>query len=128
MPAGDVPSTPPFGRLLSAMVTPFGADGSLDLEGAARLARYLVDDQGHDGLVISGTGGESPTTSDAEKAELLRVVSRAVGDRARILAVVGTFNTEHTVMLAEQAADRGAHGLLVLTPYYSRPPQSGLLE
>ena len=78
--------------------------------------------------MISGTGGESPTTSDAEKAELLRVVTRAVGDRARVLAGVGTFNTEHTVMLAEQAAESGAHGLLVVTPYYSRPPQSGLLE
>ena len=128
MAAVDDASTLPFGRLLSAMVTPFGPDGSLDLDGAARLASYLVDDQGHDGLVVSGTTGESPTTSDDEKAELLRVVLDAVGDRARVLTGVGTFNTEHTVKLAERAAAIGAHGLLVVTPYYSKPPQSGLLE
>ena len=128
MSAGDQVPAPPFGRLLSAMVTPFGPDGSLDLDGAARLASYLVEDQGHDGLVVSGTTGESPTTSDDEKAELLRVVLDAVGDRARVLTGVGTFNTEHTVTLAERAAAIGAHGLLVVTPYYSKPPQSGLLE
>lgn len=119
---------PPFGRLLTAMVTPFGAHGGLDLDAAAALATYLVDDLQHDGLVVSGTTGESPTTTDAEKTELLRVVLAAVGDRASVLTGVGTFSTAHTVELARQAAEAGAHGLLVVTPYYSRPPQAGLLE
>jgi 4-hydroxy-tetrahydrodipicolinate synthase len=122
------PSEPPFGRLLTAMVTPFAGDGSLDLDAAAGLANYLIDDLGNDGLVISGTTGESPTTSDTEKADLLRVVLDAVGDRATILAGVGTFNTEHTLELAATAAKLGAHGLLVVTPYYSKPPQAGLVE
>lgn len=117
----------PFGRLLTAMVTPFGVDGSLDLDKAAQLATYLVDEQGNDGLVINGTTGESPTTSDAEKADLVRTVVDAVGDRAHVVAGVGTFDTVHTIQLAEQAAKAGAHGLLVVTPYYSRPPQTGLL-
>jgi 4-hydroxy-tetrahydrodipicolinate synthase len=122
------PPSPPFGRVLTAMVTPFAGDGSLDLDAAAGLASYLVDQLGNDGLVISGTTGESPTTSDAEKAELLRVVIDSVGDRATILAGVGTFNTEHTVELAATAAKLGASGLLVVTPYYSKPPQAGILE
>jgi 4-hydroxy-tetrahydrodipicolinate synthase len=122
------PSSPPFGRVLTAMVTPFAGDGSLDLDAAAGLASYLVDQLGNDGLVISGTTGESPTTSDAEKADLLRVVIDSVGDRATILAGVGTFNTEHTVELAATAAKLGASGLLVVTPYYSKPPQAGILE
>jgi 4-hydroxy-tetrahydrodipicolinate synthase len=110
------------------MVTPFAGDGSLDLDAAAGLANYLVDELGNDGLVISGTTGESPTTSDAEKADLLRVVLDAVGDRAQILAGVGTFDTEHTLELAATAAKLGARGLLVVTPYYSKPPQPGILE
>lgn len=122
------PSGPPFGRLLTAMVTPFDVDGSLDLDAAAGLASYLVDELGNDGLVISGTTGEGPTTSDAEKADLLRVVLDAVGDRARIVAGVGTFNTEHTLELAATAAKVGADGLLVVTPYYSKPPQAGITE
>jgi 4-hydroxy-tetrahydrodipicolinate synthase len=109
------------------MVTPFDVSGALDLAKAAQLATYLVDEQGNDGLVISGTTGESPTTTDAEKADLLAAVVDAVGDRARIVAGVGTFDTVHSVQLAEQAAKAGAHGLLVVTPYYSRPPQAGLL-
>jgi 4-hydroxy-tetrahydrodipicolinate synthase len=122
------PSGPPFGRVLTAMVTPFAGDGSLDLDTAAGLASYLVDQLGNDGLVISGTTGESPTTSDAEKADLLRVVVDSVGDRATILAGVGTFNTEHTLELAATAAKLGASGLLAVTPYYSKPPQAGILE
>ena len=109
------------------MVSPFGVAGELDLDAAAALATYLIDEQGNDGLVVNGTTGESPTTTDAEKAELVRVVSDAVGDRAHIVAGVGTFDTVHTVHLAEQAAKAGASGLLVVTPYYSRPPQAGLL-
>jgi 4-hydroxy-tetrahydrodipicolinate synthase len=117
----------PFGRLLTAMVTPFGADGTLDLAKAAELATYLVDEQHNDGLIISGTGGESPTTSDAEKTDLLHAVVDAVGDRAYLVAGVGTFDTVHSVHLAERAAKAGAHGLLLVTPYYSKPPQAGLL-
>ena len=118
----------PFGRLLTAMVTPFASDGSLDLGMAAQLATYLVDEQGNDGLVINGTTGESPTTTDAEKADLVRAVVDAVGDRARVVAGVGTFDTAHTAHLAEQAAKSGAHAVLVVTPYYSRPPQAGLVR
>ena len=118
----------PFGRMLTAMVTPFAPDGSLDLAAAGRLASYLVDEQGNDGLVVNGTTGESPTTSDAEKADIVRAVVDAVGDRARVVAGVGSFDTAHTVHLAEQAAKSGAHALLVVTPYYSRPPQAGLLR
>jgi 4-hydroxy-tetrahydrodipicolinate synthase len=117
----------PFGRVLTAMVTPFDVSGAIDLDTATRLAGYLVDDQANDGLVISGTGGESPTTSDAEKADLVQAVVEAVGDRAHIVAGIGTFDTIHSVHLAQQAAKAGAHGLLSVTPYYSKPPQSGLL-
>jgi len=116
----------PFGRLLTAMVTPFAPDGSLDLEGAAKLAAYLVDEQRNDGLVVSGTTGESPTTTDAEKEILLRVVVDAVGDRAQVIAGVGTNNTAHTIELAHAAEKAGAHGLLVVTPYYNKPPQAGV--
>ena len=117
----------PFGRLLTAMVTPMRADGSLDVDGAARLATHLVDTQGNDGLVISGTTGESPTTTDAEKDALLRAVVEAVGDRAQVVAGVGTNDTHHTVELARAAEKAGAHGLLVVTPYYNKPPQAGLV-
>ena len=117
----------PFGRVLTAMVTPFTDDGELDLAAAAELASDLVD-LGNDGLVISGTTGESPTTSDAEKEALLREVLAAVGDRATVVAGVGTNDTVHTVELARTAQRAGAHGLLVVTPYYSKPPQAGLLH
>ena len=110
------------------MVTPFHPDGSLDAEGAARLATYLVDEQGNDGLVVSGTTGESPTTTDAEKETLLRAVVEAVGDRAHVIAGVGTYNTHHSVELAQAAEKAGAHALLAVTPYYSRPPQTGLIR
>src|SRR6266516_466776 len=117
----------PFRRLLTAMVTPCGVSCDLDLDKAAELATYLVDEQRNDALVVNGTTGESPTTTDAEKADLVRAVVDAVGDRAKIVAGVGTFDTVHTIHLAEQAAKSGADGLLVVTPYYSRPPQAGLL-
>src|SRR5450631_4864200 len=120
------PTAPPWGRVLTAMVTPFTADGGLDLDGAQQLASYLVD-HGNDGLVISGTTGESPTTTDEEKDRLLRAVLEAVGDRATIVAGVGTNDTAHTCELARHAERAGAHGLLVVTPYYSKPPQSGLV-
>jgi 4-hydroxy-tetrahydrodipicolinate synthase len=117
----------PFGRMLTAMVTPMTADGALDAEGAARLAAHLVDDLRHDGLVISGTTGESPTTSDEEKDRLLRAVIGAVGDRASVVAGVGTNDTAHTCQLARQAERAGADGLLVVTPYYNKPPQNALV-
>lgn len=117
----------PFGRLLTAMVTPFDVAGALDPAGAAALATYLVDEMGNDGLVVNGTTGESPTTTDAEKADVVQAVTEAVGDRAHVVAGVGTFDTVHTIHLAQQAAKAGAHGLLVVTPYYSRPPQAGLI-
>jgi 4-hydroxy-tetrahydrodipicolinate synthase len=117
----------PFGRLITAMVTPFDVGGALDLDKAAELATYLVDVQDNDSLVINGTTGESPTTSDAEKAELIAAVKAAVGDRAAIIAGVGSNDTVHTIALAEQATKAGAHGLLVVTPYYNRPPQAGVL-
>jgi 4-hydroxy-tetrahydrodipicolinate synthase len=112
--------------MLTAMVTPMTADGSLDYDGAARLAAYLVDEMRNDGLVLSGTTGESPTTTDGEKERLLRAVLEAVGDRATIVAGVGTYDTAHTIELARQAERAGAHGLLAVTPYYNKPPQEGL--
>jgi len=118
----------PFGRLLTAMMTPFAPDGSLDVAGAQKLAAYLVDEQRNDGLVISGTGGETPTTTDAEKETLLRAVVEAVGERCKIVAGVGTNNTAHTLELARAAEKAGAHGLLVVTPYYNKPPQSGVAK
>jgi 4-hydroxy-tetrahydrodipicolinate synthase len=127
--SGESAPTPavPFGRLLTAMVTPMTSDGSVDYAGAARLADYLVSDMRNDGLVISGTTGESPTTSDAEKDRLLRTVIDTVGDRATIVAGVGTNDTHHTCELARQAEQAGADGLLVVTPYYNKPPQNGLV-
>ena len=119
-------SPAPFGRVLTAMVTPFTAQGELDLDRAASLAESLVA-QGNDGLVVSGTTGESPTTSDAEKDALLRAVVEAVGDRAHVVAGVGTNDTRHTSELAQAAEKAGATGLLVVTPYYSKPPQAGLV-
>ncbi len=116
-----------FGRVLTAMVTPFRADGSLDLDAAQRVASHLVD-HGHDGLVISGTTGESPTTSDEEKERLLRAVLEAVGDRARVVAGSGTNDTHHTIELSRAAEKAGAHGLLIVTPYYNKPPQEALVR
>jgi len=118
----------PFGRVQTAMVTPFNSDGSLNLAESRRLAAHLVDVQGNDALVINGTTGESPTTTDAEKLALLEAIVDEVGDRARIVAGVGTFDTLHTIELARQAEQAGAHGLLVVTPYYSRPPQDALAD
>ncbi|MCL3837420.1 4-hydroxy-tetrahydrodipicolinate synthase [Aeromicrobium duanguangcaii] len=116
----------PFGRLLTAMATPFTADGELDLDAAAALAQHLVE-SGSDGIVVSGTTGESPTTTGEEDGRLLAAVLEAVGDRATIVAGVGTNDTRHTVELAEQAVRVGAHGLLLVSPYYSKPPQAGIL-
>ncbi|MGC5400030.1 4-hydroxy-tetrahydrodipicolinate synthase [Streptomyces sp. DT20] len=115
----------PFGSTLCAMITPFTADGALDPDAAARHASALVAD-GCDGLVLSGTTGESPTTSDAEKVTLVRAVREAVGPGVPVIAGIGTSDTRHTVELARQAERAGADGLLVVTPYYSRPPQAAV--
>ena len=124
--AGDTTSpSRPFGRALCAMVTPFTDAGALDLDGARRLAAHLVA-RGCDGLVLNGTTGESPTTSDAEKAELIAAVREAVGERVPLVAGVGTADTLHTVELARAAEKAGADGALVVSPYYSRPPQDAL--
>jgi 4-hydroxy-tetrahydrodipicolinate synthase len=116
----------PFGRMVTAMITPMTSDGAVDYDGAARLAAYLVDDMRNEGLVLSGTTGESPTTTDEEKERLLRVVLDTVGDRAKVVAGVGTNATAHTKELAAQAERAGAHGLLVVTPYYNKPAQDAL--
>src|SRR5690349_10500858 len=120
------PITRTFGSVLVAMVTPFTDQGELDLDAAQRVATHLVDN-GCDGLVVSGTTGESPTTTDAEKESLLRAVLEAVGGRAVVITGIGTNDTAHSVELAQQAAKAGAHGLLAVTPYYSKPPQAGLI-
>lgn len=118
----------PFGRVMTAQVTPFHADGSLNIAEARRLAAHLVDVQGNDSLVINGTTGEAPTTTDAEKFALVEAVVAEVGDRAKVIAGVGTFSTAHTIELAKQAEQAGCDGLLVVTPYYSRPPQDAVAD
>ncbi|HET6624804.1 MAG TPA: 4-hydroxy-tetrahydrodipicolinate synthase [Nocardioidaceae bacterium] len=115
----------PFGRVLTAMVTAFADDGSLDLDGTARVAEHLAN-TGHDGVVVSGTTGEAPTTSTDEDGRLLRAVVEAVGDRMQVVAGVGTNNTAHSIELAEQAEKLGAHGVLLVTPYYNKPSQEGV--
>ena len=116
----------PFGRVLTAMITPFTADGAVDHEAAARLGRHLVDN-GSDGLVVSGTTGESPTLTSDEKVALFATVKSAVGDRATVVAGTGTYNTAESVELSKRAADVGADGILAVTPYYSKPEQRGLI-
>ncbi|MFD2796143.1 4-hydroxy-tetrahydrodipicolinate synthase [Promicromonospora vindobonensis] len=120
-------SARPFGAVLTAMVTPMTPDGAIDLKAAAKLAKKLIDD-GNDGLVLSGTTGESPVTHTPEKVELVAAVVEAVGDRAAILAGAGSNDTAHAIRMATQAADAGADGLLVVSPYYSRPTQEGLYQ
>jgi 4-hydroxy-tetrahydrodipicolinate synthase len=117
----------PFGRMLTAMATAFHDDGSVDLDGTARIAAHLVD-HGNDGVVVSGTTGESPTTSVEEDGQILAAVRDAVGDRATVVAGVGTNATAHSVELARQAAKIGADGLLLVTPYYNKPGQVGVLH
>ena len=118
----------PFGRVLTAMVTPLTEDGTVDLAGTQELAAYLVDRCAHDGLVIAGTTGESPTLSDAEQRSVLEVVLDAVGDRATVVAGVGTNDTAHSIEKARDAERLGAHGVMAVTPYYNKPPQAGLLR
>ena len=125
---GEISPAKPFGVMLTAMITPFHADGSVDLDGAGTLAAHLVDNLRHDGLVINGTTGESATKTDEEDLAVLTAVLDAVGDRATILAGVGTNDTRHSVEAARAAARAGAHGVMAVTPYYNRPPQEGLVR
>src|SRR5688572_23929942 len=118
----------PFGRVLTAMITPLAEDGSIDLSGAQELAAHLVDRQAHDGLVVFGTTGESPTISDGEQHAVLEAVMDAVGDRATVIAGVGTNDTAHSIEKAQAAEQLGVHGLLAVTPYYNKPPQEGLFR
>ena len=115
----------PFGHVLTAMITPFDGDGGVDHGKVWDLARYLVD-TGSDGLVVGGTTGESPTLSGDEKVALFGSVVEAVGERARVIAGTGTYDTRESIELSERAAAAGCHGLMAVTPYYSRPSQEGL--
>ena len=116
-----------LGEVLTATVTPFDADGAVDYERYRELCAFLVDN-GSDGVVVSGTTGESPTLSDHERVELLRVAIDSIGDRATVLAGTGTNSTTHSIHLTEQAHEAGAHGFLVVTPYYNKPPPRGIVE
>jgi 4-hydroxy-tetrahydrodipicolinate synthase len=118
----------PFGVMLTAMITPFASDGSQDLAGAQKLATHLVDNLGHDGLVINGTTGEASTKSDSEDLALLQAVVEAVGDRATVIAGVGTNDTSHSISSAKAAAKVGVDALMAAAPYYNRPPQQGIFE
>jgi len=115
----------PFGRLLTAMVTPFKDDLTIDWAGVEKLASHLQS-TGHDGIVVNGTTGEAPTTSDEEKLEIIKVVKRATGGKVKVVAGAGNNETSHSIEQAEMAAQAGADGLLVVTPYYNKPPQAGI--
>ena len=116
---------PPFGRLITAMVTPFDKDGAIDWDGVAKLAQHLVD-TGHDGIAVNGTTGEAPTTKSSEKLEIIKVVKSVVGDKITVLSGAGDNETSYTVEQAKRSQDAGADGLLVVTPYYNKPPQAGI--
>jgi 4-hydroxy-tetrahydrodipicolinate synthase len=115
-----------LGHVLTAIVTPFREDGTVDFDAFQRLARHLVD-HGSDGLVVAGTTGESPTLSDAERLDLIRAAIQAVGGDAAVVAGTGTYSTAHSVHLTERAHELGADGLLIVTPYYNKPPQRGIV-
>lgn len=115
----------PFGELLTAMVTPMRQDGAVDFDKAAKLAEYLVD-HGSDGVVVCGTTGESPTLDADEKVGLFEAVMQAVGDRAKVIAGTGTYDTRESIELTRRAEGVGVHGIMLVVPYYNRPPQEGL--
>ena len=115
----------PFGRLITAMVTPFAKDGSIDWDGVAALATHLAD-HGHDAIAVNGTTGEAPTTKSSEKLEIIKVVKSTVGSRVKVLSGAGDNETSYTVEQARRSADAGADGLLIVTPYYNKPPQAGI--
>jgi len=116
---------PPFGRLITAMVTPFNKSGEIDWPGMEKIAAHLVA-TGHDGIAVNGTTGEAPTTSDDEKDQIIKTVRKVVGDKIKIIAGAGNNETSHSVEQAKRAAKAGADGLLVVTPYYNKPPQAGI--
>src|SRR5688500_12273984 len=115
-----------LGEILTAMVTPFRADGSVDLDAFRSLARHLVDN-GSDGIVVTGTTGESPTMSDEERVQLYTAALEEAGDRATVVAGTGTYDTRHSIHLTERATQLGVDGVLVVTPYYNKPPQRGIV-
>ena len=115
----------PFGRLITAMVTPFAKDGSIDWDGVATLANHLAD-HGHDAIAVNGTTGEAPTTKSSEKLEIIKVVKSTVGTRVKVLSGAGDNETSYTVEQVKRSADAGADGLLIVTPYYNKPPQAGI--
>jgi len=118
-------STPPFGRLITAMITPFTKELEINWSGVEEIAAHLVA-SGHDGIVVNGTTGEAPTTSDEEKVEIIKVVKSVVGSKIHVIAGAGNNETSHSVIQGQQAQSAGADGLLVVTPYYNKPPQSGV--
>ena len=119
-------STPaPFGRLITAMVTPFKSDGEIDWDGVAKLAQHLVD-TGHDGIAVNGTTGEAPTTKSSEKLEIIKVVKSVVGSKVKVLSGAGDNETSYTVEQAKRSQEAGADGILIVTPYYNKPPQAGI--
>ncbi|MEY2837306.1 MAG: hypothetical protein RLZ46_688 [Actinomycetota bacterium] len=115
----------PFGQLITAMVTPFDKDGAIDWDGVARLALHLVD-TGHDGIAVNGTTGEAPTTKSSEKLEIIKVVKSVVGSKVKVLSGAGDNETSYTVEQAKRSQDAGADGILIVTPYYNKPPQAGI--
>jgi 4-hydroxy-tetrahydrodipicolinate synthase len=115
-----------LGHVLTAMVTPFQGDGSVDYDAFQALARHLVEN-GSDGVVVAGTTGESPTLTDRERLDLIRAALEAVGDHAAVVAGTGTYSTAHSIHLTEAAHELGASGFLVVTPYYNKPPQRGIV-
>lgn len=118
-------TTAPFGRLITAMITPFAKDGSINWDGVATLATHLAD-HGHDAIAVNGTTGEAPTTKSSEKLEIIKVVKSTVGSRVKVLSGAGDNETSYTVEQAKRSADAGADGLLIVTPYYNKPPQAGI--
>ena len=115
----------PFGRLITAMVTPFNKDGAIDWDGVAKLAQHLVD-TGHDGIAVNGTTGEAPTTKSSEKLEIIKVVKSVVGSKIQVLSGAGDNETSYTVEQAKRSQEAGADGILIVTPYYNKPPQAGI--
>ncbi|HLO99960.1 MAG TPA: 4-hydroxy-tetrahydrodipicolinate synthase [Fimbriimonas sp.] len=115
-----------WGTLLTAMATPFDSAGNVNYAEARKLAKYLVDEQKNDGLVINGTTGESPTTTEAEKLKLISEVLEEVGDRAAIVAGCGTYNTAESIQMTQEASKLGVHGIMIVNPYYNKPGQRGL--
>lgn len=125
---GTFQSPKEWGSLITAMVTPMNQDGSINYEAAEALATYLVDEQSNTGIVVGGTTGESPTLTDKEKTQLLATVLGAVGDRAAVIFGAGTYDTKHSIYLTQAATEMGAHGIMLVSPYYNKPTQEGLYQ